>query len=215
MFRLQNNVPEVYVEESRDFQLFCRLYDLIFGGVKHSIDSLEKSTSTKECDVTLLELLKTKLGLFTTTIVDNEDLRNVLQIFPTVSRHKGTKQAIDYILTFYSRMNTSVGTISYNVSKLTTDYTLELIFSSNVGDISLLLELLACILPTGYNIEYTVGNNDVTTNLTTHDELVYETTENVDRFSQVWSSKISEDLGELGATVGATLVSDGITEETT
>ena len=32
MFRVENNVPDVYVQESRDFQLFCKLYDLAFQG---------------------------------------------------------------------------------------------------------------------------------------------------------------------------------------
>ena len=45
MFRLQNNVPEVYVDKSRDFQLFCRLYDSCFGGVKFSIDSMSRLTN--------------------------------------------------------------------------------------------------------------------------------------------------------------------------
>lgn len=47
--RLQNNVPEVYVKESRDFQLLCRLYDCILNGVKFDIDSMLNITDSKSC----------------------------------------------------------------------------------------------------------------------------------------------------------------------
>lgn len=40
MFRIQDNVPEVYINESRDFQLISRLYDILFSGTKYDIDSM-------------------------------------------------------------------------------------------------------------------------------------------------------------------------------
>ena len=43
MFRIQDNVPEVYVEESRDFQLFSRIYDFAFQSCKLRVDSLQYS----------------------------------------------------------------------------------------------------------------------------------------------------------------------------
>ncbi len=36
--KLQDKVPPVYPEGSRDFQLFCHLYDVIFNGIKNDID---------------------------------------------------------------------------------------------------------------------------------------------------------------------------------
>lgn len=94
MFRLQNHVPEVYADQSRDFQLFCRLYDACFCGVKFSIDSMARVTSTQFCDSSILELLKTKLGLFSTVTVDTNELRYLLQAFPTIIRYKGSKQSV-------------------------------------------------------------------------------------------------------------------------
>ena len=40
MLRLENNTPSIYCQKSRDFQLFCRLYDVVNNGVKFDIDSI-------------------------------------------------------------------------------------------------------------------------------------------------------------------------------
>ena len=71
MFRTQNNVPEIYVNGSRDFQLLCRLKDAMFGGVKYNIDSLKHTSNTMEMNNILLpkeiqyEEIKTEHGIFT------------------------------------------------------------------------------------------------------------------------------------------------------
>ena len=33
-------MPQIYINESRDFQLISRLYDVLFSGVKYDIDSM-------------------------------------------------------------------------------------------------------------------------------------------------------------------------------
>ena len=60
IFRLQSNVPEIYINESRDFQLLCRLYDCVLGGVKLDIDTLENIIDTRSCNSILLQLLELK-----------------------------------------------------------------------------------------------------------------------------------------------------------
>lgn len=154
MFRLQDNVPEVYIERSRDFQLFCRLYDSVFGGVKYSIDSLQHAASTKECDSSLLELLKNKLGFFTTVEVDEEELRLVLQVFPIIIRYKGSLKALDYILTLYSRITNSADNFAtYDRKLLIEEHRLVLRFVADIKGDKLLKELLQYVLPSGYTIE--------------------------------------------------------------
>ena len=106
MFRLQNNVPDVYVQESRDFQLFCRLYDACFNNVKFSTDSLARSTSTYDCDARLLELLKTKLGLFTAIELDEHELRCLLSSFPTIMRYKGSRRGVEFIKILFMKEST-------------------------------------------------------------------------------------------------------------
>ena len=59
LFRLQNNVPSVYVNSSRDFQLLCRLYDAAFNNVMFDADSISDITNTDRCSARVLPLLQT------------------------------------------------------------------------------------------------------------------------------------------------------------
>ena len=63
--KLQDKVPPVYPEGSRDFQLFCHLYDVIFNGIKNDVDGIQYLTNTVSCRSNVLQLLQTKLGFFT------------------------------------------------------------------------------------------------------------------------------------------------------
>ena len=212
MFRLQNHVPEVYVDRSRDFQLFCRLYDSCFSGVKFSIDSMTRLTDTKHCDSSVLELLKTKLGLFSTIDVDASELRYLLQAFPTIMRYKGSKRSVEYIKVLYTKMysNVSVPEVEYGA-----DCTLRFIFSEPPKNDKLLLELLKYVLPTGYIISYDVAKiKDYRTYLNTQDSLIYRSTEknNISTTSEIRA--VSTDIivnkldTDLGAVVGLASVVD-------
>lgn len=165
MFRLQDNVPEVYVQESRDFQLFTRLYDSVFGGVKFLIDSLQYATSTKECDNSLLELLKTKLGLYTDLQISDTELRYVLEAFPLIMRYKGSYRAIKYILNLFQRIvkeNNTTYTcevINKDITGAYPDYTIQFRLSQNHKHDDLLRELVRLVIPTGYNVSYEVAEH--------------------------------------------------------
>lgn len=173
MFRLQDNVPEVYVNESRDFQLFTRLYDVVFGGVKYSIDSLQRTTNTLECDERLLPLLKYKLGFFSELELDNEGLRLLLSTFPYIIRYKGSKKALLNILYLFNRIS-KIQNQQYNLKVINNpeslssqdDHLLHIQLSSNLYSNKLLLELLRLVVPTGYQLSYTVQEiNQLTSTL--------------------------------------------------
>lgn len=153
MFRLQNNVPEAYVAQSRDFQLFCRLFDLCQAEVRFSADSLARASSTMDCDSGLLDLLATKLGLFDLPDMSPTELRYLLQAYPTIIRYKGSQQALDYIATLYSKM--------YHVDppliKPQPDYTVSVLFSKQPENDKLIWTLLRYVLPTGYLPSYDVA----------------------------------------------------------
>ena len=157
MFRLQNNVPEVYPEKSRDFQIFCRLFDASFNSVKQSIDSMELITDTMACDSVLLPLLKDKLGFYSSLDLGDKELRYILDAFPVLMRYKGSQRAIDYVTNLYSRIVSSISTsapIQVNVEN--NNYVIEVSSTQAVVRSDLLFELLNYILPTGYLIDYYV-----------------------------------------------------------
>lgn len=195
MFRIEDNVPEAYVRQSRDFQLFCRLYDLCFAPVKQQIDSMQLLTDTKQCSHQTLELLKTKLGLFTKTTVGDKELRYLLMAFPFLLRYKGSTRGVQLLLTLYTHMYPGV-TMPEIVYP--NDYTLRLIFTEAPKNDRLLLELLELILPTGYIVTYFVGSKPVVkSQITTKDAIqslrwgITDTAENED-FSK--NAKIGQSI---------------------
>lgn len=204
MFRLANNVPEVYVQKSRDFQLFTRLYDSVFNGVKYSTDALQLTLSTKECNQSLLELLKTKLGLFSDVTLTDYELRCVLQAFPTLIRHKGSWQGVDDILNLFQRINLNHGDRGH-VNKETANkenYQIVLEFNHPLNNDKLLMELLRYVLPTGYTVVYTVAETSTAnTVIAVKDEVKYIVTDkaNLPEAYQVKSAEISKDqnVGDL------------------
>lgn len=177
MFRLQNNVPEVYPDRSRDFQMFCRLFDTSFNSVKQSIDTMDNISDTMSCDTVLLPLLKDKLGFKSSMRLGDKELRYILDAFPVIMRYKGSKRAIDYVTNLYSRIVSSISSSSpIQVTVENTNYIIEVSSEEAVVRSDLLFELLNYVLPTGYIIDYYVTKyQDEISQFYTHNELVYNT----------------------------------------
>lgn len=153
MFRTQDNVPEYYVNTSRDFQLLCRLKDAAFGGVKYTIDSLCHSCNTMEMNNILLPLLKSKVGFFSKETLSEDQLRVLLAAFPAIVRYKGSKKSIESAINAWFKLNQMEGTlIDIDIDQI--DHLIRLYIDSETIDTSLLDEVFHYILPTAYFIEY-------------------------------------------------------------
>ena len=163
--KLQDKVPPVYPEGSRDFQLFCHLYDVIFNGVKDDIDGIQYLTNTESCRSNMLQLLQTKLGFFTHVQYADEALWRVLQAFPLLVRKKGTLAAIEgavYLFLKTAKLETTVKIDiinneptqeqKANFGSYITDHSIIIGIESSIRDISLLKEILYYIIPFGYNL---------------------------------------------------------------
>lgn len=106
IFRLQNNVPDVYVNKSRDFQIFCRLVDLYFATSKNGADGVLKTLSATTCTDNLLQLLQSKVGYVSYDItVYTEQLRKILDVFPYLIKQKGTYAGIYKTVGLFLRIN--------------------------------------------------------------------------------------------------------------
>ncbi len=171
MFRIQDMVPEVYPDQSRDFQIFCRAYDVAFNGVKQAIDSMNNLSSTQLCDSSVLELLQSKLGFFSSIAATDADMRCVLQAFPHIIKYKGSKKAVEYIVNLYSRL-VSATDISIDVTGETR--VIELSSNTPIRKTDLLVALLKYIIPTGYTVDYYITSIvNETTNVNTQSKLDY------------------------------------------
>ena len=152
MFRIENNVPEVYVAESRDFQLVSRLYDLAINTTKYSITTLEEITNTKYCNSSILPLLCTKLGIFDDLQMSDKEYRVLLSVFPYVIRKKGSKEALDIICNAFSHIVNTHCECRIVDKTTTSDNDAIIYFEEYSPDVKLLLTLLDYVRPAGYKI---------------------------------------------------------------
>ena len=152
MYRLQDNVPEYLINESRDFQLLCRLYDCVNNGVKFSIDSIVRLMDTTSCGSGFLKLLETRLGFFTNNSYTDDEIRDVLLGFCDAVKYKGSLIGIERaVRLFMLAKNIKVGTsIDYDPS----EKRVSIGFRTTVVDTSLLTDILYYILPAGCYVDY-------------------------------------------------------------
>ena len=159
LIRLQNNIPQIYTDKSRDFQLLCKAYDCIFNGIKFDIDTLTDTINTKKCNTMLLSLLQTKLGFFTNNDITDDDMRYVLLAFPIIIKNKGSLKAIKQTLNVFLKLNhikTGVYVSIINKASITTEdpYSIRIGIESDLKDVTVLNDIFKYILPTGYKIQY-------------------------------------------------------------
>lgn len=148
MFRVEHNVPEYYINESRDFQLISRLYDLPFQQVRQSYTMLKNTSDTKHCASAMLPLLGTKLGFFETLDLPDKTYREVLSAFPYIIRHKGSPKAIQLIANVFEKLvNTEVE------CEITKNYA-TIKFSKYSPTSELFYKLVDYVRPTGYVINW-------------------------------------------------------------
>lgn len=181
MFRLEENVPEIYVNKSRDFQLLCRLKDLSFNAVKYSIDSIRHTSNTREMNSSLLPLLKSKVGFFADETLTEDQLRYLLIGFPSLIRNKGSQKAIFDAVHLWFRVYQLKGKVNnviiINRSETDQEYTIKIFLATTPRDTSLLDAIFKYILPTGYIVRYefstlTLGTSTYQFNIATNDHEV-------------------------------------------
>lgn len=152
LFRLQDNTPEAYTEDSRDFQLMLRLLDCVNSGVGFYTDSITNTIDTKFCSASLLELLKTKLGFFSNVEFQERELRYILRGFPYIMRHKGSLLGIKEAV--YAYMNAKGISCPHKTYVDRDKHKVFVYIESAVTDTTILDEIFKFIVPAGYSVEY-------------------------------------------------------------
>lgn len=163
VFRLQDNAPDVYKKESRDFQLFCNIFDCLYGSLKYDIDSIRDIVDTVQCNERLIPLLQTKLGFWTTEKISAESLRIILRGFIHAVRHKGSLQGVEEAVQLFLKVKNIKTSVDIEINnenvkfaELNRDnrYTVVIGTEENLGDTTILDEILKYILPAGYAYRY-------------------------------------------------------------
>ena len=154
MFRLQNNTPPYYIDESRDFQLLCRLYDCVNAGVRFNINSMKSVLDATKASDALLDLICTKVGFFTNRHFNSEILRYILSAFPYIVKYKGSRRGIELAVWTILKLE---GEESKPDIKIDNDsYTINIYTPSVLFNKDALDEILKYIIPVGYTYNISV-----------------------------------------------------------
>ena len=172
LFRISEHVPDVYPRKSRDFQLFCAVFDIVFGYLKYNIDSIRNITDTEYCNQKLIPLLQTKLGFYSDISIPSEDLRLILKAFPFLVKNKGSLTGITGALRIFLKVIGSdadyeVKIINkvYNSDKQylkDESYIINIATSEVLTNTDVLDQILKYVVPAGYIIKYTYKNTSDT-----------------------------------------------------
>lgn len=162
--RLQDNVPDVYVNYSRDFQLLDRAYDVINNEVLYHINTIKQVTDTNKCPNRLLGLLQTKLGFYSNINFSDEELRLILDAFPSILKHKGSIIGIKECVCVFlkSQHLDTIATITVTTKHFESgqeSYAVYIGVKSAIKNLNVLKETLKYVLPTGYIIVFYFYSN--------------------------------------------------------
>lgn len=179
MFRLQNNVPSTYIEQSRDFQLFCRLYDCINNGVQFDISTITDILDPIKVNDRIVKLLATRVGFITDIDIDNTVLRYILSAYPYIIKNKGTRKGIEAAVNAILHAEHSIKAATVEVVNKPAEGSNQAEYSVNIYTPIILSsktkkalnELLKYILPVGYVFDILPydklsGNEPLETDLT-------------------------------------------------
>lgn len=162
MFRLQNNTPSNYVDESRDFQLLCRLYDIVNNGVRYDIKSMVNLLDANICLDSTLDLLATRKGFFTNNTFDTKLYRALLDGFPYIQKYKGSKIGVEMVVSLILRLDGLLtnAKVEWDKNNSRVDITTD----SDISNKTALDTLLKYILPIGVHYSLNIVKNLDSTN---------------------------------------------------
>lgn len=151
MVKTQNLVPEIYYKESRDFQYFGRLFDIIFNYAKTNTDLLAKINYKTQSN--LIDLILQTLGFQPDYNSKIDSLSQLSLIWSSLIKKKGTKTAIEQLLKSLLNYEGSDSELSLDYyaadGELHLCNTLEIVLSSDItnDEIYLIERVLDYILP--------------------------------------------------------------------
>ena len=160
MIRLQDLVPNVYYEKSRDFQFIGRLFDIVLNSVKTNSDTLYNLPSGKNKDERLLNLLAFTLGFQPKHHYNSKQLEAICSVLPLVIKNKGSLNAIIIATNAILHAEGLTQSLSYSIAPRES---ITLYLPTQLSDLTLLSDLMNYILPAGLYCNFVKEISKVTT----------------------------------------------------
>jgi hypothetical protein len=149
MINVRNQVPNIYYDASRDFQILGHLYEVVLNYVKTNADMLYLLPNGIEEDTRATELLATTLGFKLRRNYDKAQLAALVSIFPQLLKVKGTLRAVNLAGDALVKASGVPGVFASDIS---TDHVLTIKIPIELSDITLFIDLLPYILPFGLRV---------------------------------------------------------------
>ena len=211
MIQVYNSVPSIYYNESRDFQVLGRVFEILFNFNKTEIDLLKENLLSNNSDISLLPLVTKTLGFESKHDYNVDDLKALCNSFIHILNNKGSLYAIEesiHVLLNAQHINKQFDIVISDDDK----YNLDIYLPAEVKDLILLEDVFNYILPTGftYNFIYADFSEPLTTELNLTSEVKnYKFTQT--QLGQVTKPKINDkrpndDSNELGLTFTSVIV---------
>ncbi len=164
MISIKNQVPGIYYDASRDFQILGHLYEVVLNYVKTNADMLYLLPNGIEEDTRATELLATTLGFKLRRNYDKAQLAALVSIFPQLLKIKGTLKAVNLAGDALVKASGVPGMFASEIK----DHVLTIKIPIELSDITLFVDLLPYILPFGLRVSIvrnTVVKHELTTSV--------------------------------------------------
>lgn len=151
MIKTRNLVPGIYYNESRDFQVLGRTFDILFNHVKTNVDLMKGLPFSKNCDIHLLPLLSVSLGFTNKRNYSNEELSALCSSFIYLLKIKGTKEAIQEAVNLMLH--------AHHINKIANvkqddDFNFNIYIPEELDDTTILNDIFEYILPSGFTYNF-------------------------------------------------------------
>lgn len=162
MLRVETFVPEIYVKKSRDFQMYCKVLELVANDVKYNADTITDIFDPFKCNNRMLELLCTLYNYQPRRDISDHDLRLILSNYNYLIMHKGSKKGIEAAISLAIKLTGKH--LSWSYSLVTKDnsnnpvYTLYVTIGGSY-DRAYLHEFLDLVLPVGFIVDDAIAES--------------------------------------------------------
>ncbi len=148
MINIKNQIPSIYYDASRDFQVLGHLFEVVLNYSKTNADMMYLLPSKLEADTRATELLALSLGFKLKRNYDKDQLAALVSIFPQLLKIKGTLRAVDLAGNALVKAAGVPGTFACELA----DHILTIKIPQELSDITLFLDLLPYIIPFGIRV---------------------------------------------------------------
>ena len=165
MLKTKNLIPEMYYNQSRDFQLIGRAFDVAMNYTKMNADLMRGLPLSNNSDYHMILLTASSLGFETKHQYIAKDLQNICSVFRDLVKDKGTKSAIERAVRTLMNAQNIDGTPSVEIDNI--NYVIKVYVPAGLQDLILLEDLFDYILPAGYDFRFIMSKGKNTLQETT------------------------------------------------